>query len=65
MRGGAGQELKPLPNRLRKDTTWIALFQQTGGAIDGTARLDRVNGGGHQAPTFAAGDPEWIKKPGP
>ena len=55
MRGGAGQELKPLPNRLRKDTTWIALFQQTGGAIDGTARLDRVNGGGHQAPTFAAG----------
>jgi hypothetical protein len=32
--------------------------------VDGAVRLYRVNGGGHQVPTFAPDDPEWIKKAG-
>jgi polyhydroxybutyrate depolymerase len=62
--GCSGQELRLLPHRLSDDRTRIVLSEWTGCGIDGTVKLYRVNGGGHQVPTFAAGDPDWIKKAG-
>jgi polyhydroxybutyrate depolymerase len=59
-----GQESKLLPHRLSEDTTRIVLSEWTGCATEGAVRLYRVNGGGHQVPTFAPGNPEWIKKAG-
>jgi polyhydroxybutyrate depolymerase len=59
-----GQDIKRLPHRLSEDITRIILSEWTGCAIEGAVRLYRVNGGGHQVPTFAAGNPEWIKQAG-
>jgi polyhydroxybutyrate depolymerase len=60
-----GQEQKMLPHRLSEDTTRIWLSEWTGCAIEGAVRLYRVNGGGHQVPSFAPGEPDWIKQAGP
>jgi polyhydroxybutyrate depolymerase len=62
--GCTGQTFKSLPHRLSEDTTRILLIEWTGCATEGAVRLYRVNGGGHQVPTFAPGDPEWIKQAG-
>jgi polyhydroxybutyrate depolymerase len=62
--GCSGQELRLLPHRLSEDRTRITLSEWTGCTVDGAVKLYRVNGGGHQVPTFAAGDPDWIKKAG-
>jgi polyhydroxybutyrate depolymerase len=53
-----------LPHRLADDPTRIMLTEWTGCATDGAVKLYRVNGGGHQVPMFAPGDPEWIRKAG-
>jgi polyhydroxybutyrate depolymerase len=63
--GCTGQEMKRLPHRLSEDTTRIMLSEWTGCAIEGAVRLYRVNGGGHQVPSFAPGNPDWIKQGGP
>lgn len=63
--GCTGQEMKRLPHRLSEDTTRIMLSEWTGCAIEGALRLYRVNGGGHQVPSFAPGNPDWIKQGGP
>jgi polyhydroxybutyrate depolymerase len=62
--GCSGQEFRLLPHRLSEDRTRIMLSEWTGCAVEGAVKLYRVNGGGHQVPTFAAGDPDWIKKAG-
>jgi polyhydroxybutyrate depolymerase len=62
--GCTGQELTPLPHRLGEDTTRILLSEWTGCAVEGAVKLYRVNGGGHQVPGFAPGDPAWIKQAG-
>jgi polyhydroxybutyrate depolymerase len=60
-----GQETKELTHRLSDDTTRIMLSESTGCATEGAVRLYRVIGGGHQVPSFAPGDPDWIKQAGP
>jgi polyhydroxybutyrate depolymerase len=62
--GCTGQDFKSLPHRLAEDPTRIRLITWTGCTVEGAVRLYRVNGGGHQVPMFAPGDPEWIKKAG-
>ncbi|MBV8849179.1 MAG: alpha/beta hydrolase fold domain-containing protein [Methylobacteriaceae bacterium] len=59
-----GMDWKILPHRMAEDGTRIMLTTWTGCAAEGAVRLYRVNGGGHQVPTFAAGNPEWIEKGG-
>lgn len=63
--GCTGQELRLLPHRLSEDRTRIVLSEWTGCAIEGAVKFYRVNGGGHQVPSFAPGDADWIKKAGP
>jgi polyhydroxybutyrate depolymerase len=62
--GCTGRDMKRLPHRLNEDATRIMLSEWTCCAIDGAVRLYRVNGGGHQVPSFAPGNPEWIKQAG-
>jgi polyhydroxybutyrate depolymerase len=63
--GCTGQQYRFLPHRLSEDRTRILLSEWSGCAVEGAVKLYRVNGGGHQVPGFAPGDPEWIKKAGP
>jgi len=62
--GCTGQEFRLLPHRLSEDRTRIMLSEWTGCTVEGAVRLYRVNGGGHQVPTFAPGNPDWIKQAG-
>lgn len=62
--GCTGQDFKSVPHRLADDPTRITLITWTGCAVEDAVRLYRVNGGGHQVPMFAPGNPEWIKKAG-
>jgi polyhydroxybutyrate depolymerase len=63
--GCTGQEFRLLPHRVSEDRTRILLSEWTGCAVEGAVRLYRVNGGGHQVPTFEPGNPDWIKQAGP
>ena len=63
--GCTGQELRMLPHRLSEDRTRIMLSEWTGCTIEGAVKLYGVNGGGHQVPSFAPGNPDWIKQAGP
>lgn len=62
--GCSGQEMRLLPHRLSEDHTRIMLSEWTGCTVDGALKFYRVNGGGHQVPSFAPGNPEWIKQAG-
>jgi polyhydroxybutyrate depolymerase len=62
--GCSGQEMRLLPHRLSDDRTRIMLSEWTGCAVEGALKSYRVNGGGHQVPSFAPGNPEWIKQAG-
>jgi polyhydroxybutyrate depolymerase len=62
--GCTGQELRMLPHRLSEDRTRIMLSEWTGCAVEGAVKLYRVNGGGHQVPSFAPGNPDWIRQAG-
>jgi polyhydroxybutyrate depolymerase len=62
--GCTGQATKELTHRLGEDPTRIMLSESTGCATEGAVRLYSVVGGGHQVPSFAPGDPDWIKQAG-
>jgi polyhydroxybutyrate depolymerase len=62
--GCTGQEFRLLPRRLSEDRTRIMLADWTGCAVEGAVKLYRVTGGGHQVPTFAPGNPDWIRQAG-
>ena len=62
--GCTGQEFRLLPHRLSEDRTRIMLSEWTGCTAEGAVKLYRVNGGGHQVPSFAPGNPDWIKQAG-
>jgi polyhydroxybutyrate depolymerase len=63
--GCTGQQVKLLPHRELEDRTRLVLSEWTGCKADGAVKLYRVSGGGHQVPSFAPGNPDWIKQAGP
>jgi polyhydroxybutyrate depolymerase len=64
--GCSGQKAELLPHRIGADPTRLSLVEWTGCVPEGAMRLYRVEGGGHQVPSFApAPNDDWTRRAGP
>ncbi|MEM9099344.1 MAG: hypothetical protein AAGC79_12565 [Pseudomonadota bacterium] len=59
--GCTGQEWTLLEDLVEEDQSRVMRVDWTGCARDGAVRLYRVEGGGHQAPSFTPPTSEWAK----
>jgi polyhydroxybutyrate depolymerase len=62
--GCTGQKATLLSHRVAADPTRIQLVEWTGCRAGDTVRLYRVEGGGHQVPSFTAASESWVREAG-